>query len=164
MANLVAAGFRLAAETTVELGTATVSQNGSFNFDAKISANPGSYLLQLTGTTSDGKQATIALETLIASQDQSMKTWAKRMIGNTEAKLYAKNIIGAGKVSFRVNGKEIAWIRAVDATDPKLRVVTEGPMTGANYLVRTVKLQKGKNALEVYIDGERTTRVSYSRK
>jgi hypothetical protein len=164
MANLVAAGFRLAAETTVELGTATVSQNGSFNFDAKISANPGSYLLQLTGTTSDGKQTTIALETLIASQDQSMKTWAKRMTGNLEAKLYAKNIIGAGKVSFRVNGKEIAWIRAVDATDPKLRVVTEGPMTGANYLVRTVKLQKGKNVLEVYIDGERTTRVSYSRK
>jgi hypothetical protein len=93
-----------------------------------------------------------------------MKTWAKRMTGNTEAKLYAKNIIGAGKVSFRVNGKEIAWIRAVDATDPKLRVVTEGPMTGANYLVRTVKLQPGKNVLEVYIDGQRTTRVAYSRK
>jgi hypothetical protein len=37
-------------------------------------------------------------------------------------------------------------------------------MAGTNYLVRTIKLQKGKNVLEVFVDGKRTTRVSYSRK
>ena len=162
-ANLIASMFRIASEEIVEIGTVTVLQDGSFVFNANIKAAPGSYILQLTGTTSNGTVTTIAIETLVAG-DQSMKTWAKRLPGNTEAKLYAKNIVRAGKVSFRVNGKEIAWIRAVDESDPKLRVVTEGPMTGANYLVRTVKLQKGKNVLEVYIDGERTTRVAYSRK
>tara|TARA_B110000503_G_scaffold104552_1_gene155942 strand:+ start:98 stop:2257 length:2160 start_codon:yes stop_codon:yes gene_type:complete len=162
-ASLVASAFKIASEATIELGTTTVSQDGSFDLDTKFDAEPGSYLLQLTGTTSDGKQTTIALETLVAG-DQTMKTWAKRLPGITEAKLYAKNIIGAGKVTFRVNGKEIAWIRAVDEIDPKLRVVTEGPMTGANYLVRTVKLNPGKNVLEVYIDGVRTTRVAYSRR
>ena len=162
-ASLVASAFKIASEATIELGTTTVSQDGSFDFDTKFDAEPGSYLLQLTGTTADGKQTTIALETLVAG-DQTMKTWAKRLPGNLEAKLYAKNIVGAGKVQFYLNGKEIAWIRAVDETDPKLRVITEGPMTGANYLVRTVKLNPGKNALEVYIDGVRTTRVAYSRK
>jgi hypothetical protein len=154
--------FRIASEEIVEIGTVTVLQDGSFVFNANIKAAPGSYIMQLTGTTSDGTETTIAIETLVAG-DQSMKTWAKRLPGNTEAKLYAKNIIGAGKVTFRVNGKEIAWIRAIDETDPKLRVITEGPMTGANYLVRTIKLQKGKNVLEVFIDGKRTTRTVYSR-
>ena len=162
-ASLIASAFKIASEETIELGTTTVSQDGSFDFDTKFDAEPGSYLLQLTGTTADGKQTTIALETLVAG-DQTMKTWAKRLPGNLEAKLYAKNIVGAGKVQFYLNGKEIAWIRAVDETDPKLRVIAEGPMTGANYLVRTIKLNPGKNALEVYIDGVRTTRVSYSRK
>ena len=68
------------------------------------------------------------------------------------------------KVTIYNGDQEIAWVRAIDATDPKLRVITEGPMTGANYLVRTIKLNMGKNILEVYIDGERTTRVAYSRK
>lgn len=71
--------------------------------------------------------------------------------------------MGAGKVQFKFNGKEIAWVPAVDATDPKLRVITEGPMAGANYLVRTVNLKAGKDLLEVYVDGVRTTRTAYSK-
>jgi hypothetical protein len=161
--SLVTAGFRIASDPVVNLGTATVSQDGRFTFDAKLQAVAGSYLLQLTGTTLEGKQVTIALETVVAGA-QSTKTWAKRLAGNTQAKLYAKNIIGQGKVSLRVNGKEIAWARAVDETDPKLRVVSDGPMAGSNYLVRTIKLAKGKNVLEVWVDGKRTTRTVYSRK
>jgi hypothetical protein len=160
--SLVTAGFRIASDPVVNLGTATVSQDGRFTFDAKLQAVAGSYLLQLTGTTLEGKQVTIALETVVAGA-QSTKTWAKRLAGNTQAKLYAKNIIGQGKVSLRVNGKEIAWARAVDETDPKLRVVSDGPMAGSNYLVRTIKLAKGKNVLEVWVDGKRTTRTVYSR-
>jgi hypothetical protein len=80
------------------------------------------------------------------------------MVGNTQAKLYAKNIIGKGKVSLRLNGKEIAWANAKDASDRKLRIVGED-----NYLVRTVNLGKGKNVLEVFVNGKRTTRTVYSR-
>jgi hypothetical protein len=72
--------------------------------------------------------------------------------------MYAKNIVGAGKVQFFHNNKEIAWVRAADALNPKLRAAN-----GAFYLVRTVELVDGKNVLEVYIDGERVRRTAYSK-
>ena len=57
-----------------------------------------------------------------------------------------------------VNGKEVAWVRAVDETDAKLREAN-----GFYYLVRTVNLVQGqKNALEVYLDGQRILRAAYS--
>ena len=72
--------------------------------------------------------------------------------------MYAKNIVGAGKIQFMVNGKEVAWVRAVDETDAKLREAN-----GFYYLVRTVRLVPGqKNALEIYVDGVRVTRSAYS--
>jgi len=94
--------------------------------------------------------------------------WTKRMVSATgtptaEVKFYAKNPVGVGKVQFMLNGREIAWVRAIDATDPKLRTVASGPMAGVSYLVRTITLQPGKNALEIYVDGERVRRVAYTR-
>lgn len=83
--------------------------------------------------------------------------WTKLQADGT-AKMYAKNIVGAGKVQFFHNGKEIAWVRAADALNPKLRAAN-----GAFYLVRTVELVAGKNVLEVYIDGERVRRTAYSK-
>ena len=78
--------------------------------------------------------------------------WTKD-IGNGEIKLYAKNIVGAGKIQFFHNGKEVAWIKAVDALDPKLRAAN-----GSYYLVRTLKLVNGKNVFEIKDDGERVVR------
>jgi hypothetical protein len=92
------------------------------------------------------------------------RSWAKKMANESEAKLYAKNLVGAGKVSFRANGAEVAWVNAKSSMDTKLRLVNNPDGTVSNYLVRTIKLQKGKNVLEVFVDGKRTTRVSYSRK
>jgi hypothetical protein len=160
------ASFSSRSTEPILLGTATVDQDGKFSFQASLGTKSGTYLLQLSGTALGGQKADILLETEIGSSAAAgeHKTWAKRMTGNMEAKLYAKNIIGKGKVSFRVNGREIAWANAKDGSDRKLRVITEGPMSGTNYLVRTIKLQKGKNVLEVFVDGKRTTRVSYSRK
>ena len=87
-----------------------------------------------------------------------------RIVGNTKAKLYVKSVVGKGKVLFLVNGKEIAWVRAANDSDRKLRKVTEGPMAGVSYLVRTVDFVKGKNAFEIYVDGERVKRVAYTLK
>ena len=57
-----------------------------------------------------------------------------------------------------MNGKEIAWVRAIDATDPKLRTAN-----GFSYLVRTVELEPGmKNAVEIYVDGIRERRAAYT--
>ena len=83
--------------------------------------------------------------------------WTKNL-GNGQAKIYAKNIVGEGKVQFFLNGKEIAWINAIDETDPKLRKAN-----GAVYLVRTVDLKDGKNRLEVKVDGVRVRFTTYSR-
>jgi hypothetical protein len=84
--------------------------------------------------------------------------WTKLQDDGT-AKMYAKNIVGVGKVQFFHNGREIAWVRAADALNPKLRAAN-----GAFYLVRTVELVDGKNVLEVYIDGERVRRTAYTQR
>lgn len=88
---------------------------------------------------------------------QGLQIIIKR-ISETQAKIWAKNAVGVGKIQFKVGGREIAWIRAADETDPKLRKVNN-----LYYLVRTVNLKDGKNALEVYLDGERLRRVAYGR-
>lgn len=84
------------------------------------------------------------------------KFWTKRLSDGT-AKIYASNIVGVGKVQFFVNGKEVAWVRAVDGTDPKLRHAN-----GVSYLVRTVELKDtGKTRLEVKVDGKRVRFTTY---
>lgn len=139
-----------------------IDQGGNAVLDLNLDVAPGKYAIQISGLAADQTALSFVINIQIVG-DTAMAVWTKRLTGNLEAKLYAKSIVGAGKVSFRFNGKEIAWIRAVDETDPKLRVVTTGPMTGANYLVRTVKLKAGKNILEIFLNGERLRRTSYSR-
>lgn len=78
-------------------------------------------------------------------------------VSETEVKIYAKDIVGVGKVSFVANGKEIAWVRAQTPGDSKLRIQNSIP-----YLVRTVKLLPGKNRIEILVEGMRAWRVTYS--
>lgn len=91
------------------------------------------------------------------SNSSDTKGWTKQ-ITDSQVKVYAKDIIGAGKVQFMLNGEEIAWVNADSEQDSKLRFVN-----GSNYLVRTVNLVEGqKNAIEVYLNGERIRRSAYS--
>ena len=85
-------------------------------------------------------------------------SWTKRMDNGT-AKIYSRNVIGVGKIQFYLNGREIAWIRAEDEYDRKLRTAN-----GFYYLVRTVYLSRGKNILEIYVNGQRVRRVAYANK
>ena len=85
------------------------------------------------------------------------KGWTKK-VGDSAINIYAKDVVGAGKVQFFVNGKEAAWIRAEDDRDQKLRIAN-----GAHYLVRTVKLVEGvKNVFEIHVDGMRIWRTAYT--
>ena len=87
----------------------------------------------------------------------ALASWTKNL-NNGSVKMYAKNIVLAGKVQLMLNGKEIAWVRATSAADSKLRTAN-----GASYLVRTIDLVEGqKNVLEIYVDGVRTTRNAYT--
>jgi hypothetical protein len=74
-------------------------------------------------------------------------------------KVYAKNPIGKGKIQFMFNGEEIAWVRAENEEEPKLRQAQ-----GFYYLVRTVELTPEKQAIEIYLDGERVWRAAYTNK
>jgi subtilisin family serine protease len=138
----------------------------STNFFPSSNTTPGGGTLESPTPGGDNTEVTVP-PVSDPDVDTSFKVWMSRMrdsSGNltNQAKMYAKNPIGQGKVQFYLNGREIAWIRAVDETDPKLRLVSEGPMAGIAYLVRTVNLAGGKNALEIYLNGERLRRTAYS--
>ena len=88
----------------------------------------------------------------VASSPESVRPSSKLGEDSKKVKVRVFNVIGAGKVQIFVNGLEIAWIDAEDASDPKLF---------EDYLVRTIELVEGKNAIEVFIDGERVQRWAY---
>jgi hypothetical protein len=93
--------------------------------------------------------------------DATIGFWTQAQEDGETIKIYAKNPVGVGKVQFIVDGNEIAWIDAQTASDPKLRTQLTGPMTGVNYLVRTITLKPGKNRIEIRVDGQRVWRVTY---
>lgn len=64
----------------------------------------------------------------------------------SQYKLYAFDVVGAGKIQFFQNGKEVGWIRASSEMDPKLE--------NQSYFVRSITLQKGLNRLEVRVLGK----------
>ena len=94
---------------------------------------------------------------VLADCDPGLTVWTKQTSA-AEVKVYARGVVGVGKVQFFVNGREVAWVRAADGSDPKLRTPSAGPMAGVSYLVRTVPLVAGKNAFEVHVDGQRVLR------
>ncbi len=78
------------------------------------------------------------------------RAWTKDM-GDGTIKMYARDLVGQGKVTFYHNGNEVAWIRAVDATDPKLNVASDG-------MVRTRALVSGRNVFEIKVNGVQLVR------
>lgn len=108
--------------------------------------------------TSDfGKLSIPGLFRVVAQSDAEFSAWTS--LKGDFVKVYAKNLVGAGKVQFLVNGVERAWIRAIDQSDPKLRRAN-----GFDYLVRSIRLTAGKNTFEVYRDGERVWRSAYTQR
>ena len=111
------------------------------------------------GTTLFANTFTIRAATTV-SDLVGFKVWTKKT-DSKHVKIYAKNPVGEGKIQFFFNGREMAWIRAVDETDPKLR---KYQLNGIEvpYLVRTVELKPDmKNVFEIYVDGERVWRAAY---
>lgn len=157
-------GERLAGITKVSIDgkSADVSKLTATGFDivlpSGLTAGPKNLMIEsnLGNLTFLNAFEVVVTEAKVLAK--TTHSWTKKLDGAT-AKMYAKNIVGAGKVQFMFNGEEIAWVRAEDTADPKLRLVEE-----SNYLVRTVELVEGqKNVLEVYLDGERVRRTAYSR-
>lgn len=94
----------------------------------------------------------------LADEPADVPGFFTKKISDNEVKVYAKDIVGIGKVQFFVGGREIAWVRASSPDDPKLRT-----FNGVPYLVRTVTLDPGKNRIEIKVDGGRAWFATYSR-
>jgi ELWxxDGT repeat protein len=91
----------------------------------------------------------------------TIQTWTKMSKSRTSIQMVAKNPVGAGKVQFLVNGKEVRWLRARSAADPKLfNAVVDG--VSQSYLRTRVALREGKNVFEILVNGKRTWRASYT--
>ena len=165
--EVVVSGLRLSSITscTIDGVTAAMSNQSADRFTIVIPAGLEPGLKDLVITSSAGTLTVQdALTVSAAAEDSSefasavsAKGWTKKLT-DSSAKIYAKDLVGVGKVQIFFNGKEIAWVRATSAGDTKLRTAN-----GAHYLVRTVELIKGqKNILEVHLDGIRIKRAAYS--
>jgi uncharacterized repeat protein (TIGR02543 family) len=117
--------------------------------------------VDLVVTSSSGKltvQDAFEIKAGVCALNISEGLWTKKLDSKT-IKFYAKSPIGEGKIQFFANGKEVAWVNAVDETDPKLTFASGYP-----YLVRTFDLLPGKNRVEIRLDGERVWRATYANK
>ena len=161
--SITLTGVRLASVNgaSVQGQAATISSSSATRLDLVFPSGltPGNnvdlVINSSSGTLTHQDAFDIPARTCV--DDSSTGTWTKNLNDGT-VKMYAKNIVGAGKVQFMLNGEEIAWVRATSAADSKLRSAN-----GASYLVRTVDLVEGqKNVLEIYVDGVRAWRAAYT--
>ena len=164
--EVVVSGLRLSSITSCSIDgvTAALSNQSADSFTIAIPAGlePGLKDLVITssaGTLTVQDAVTVSAAAEDASESSSgvsAKGWTKKLT-DSSVKIYAKDLVGAGKVQFLFNGKEIAWVNATTESDRKLRTAN-----GAHYMVRTVELVKGqKNILEVHVDGIRIKRAAY---
>jgi hypothetical protein len=110
----------------------------------------GTNLIAATANVTVGAAAAVAGEA---------RGWTRFLSDKNELKIYARDVVGAGKVTFMVNGRELAWIRAVDGTDPKLNVANDG-------IVRSVFVRDmlvGRNVIEIYQGNVRLDRRIFTR-
>lgn len=92
----------------------------------------------------------------LADEPEDIPAFYAKQISATELKIYAKDIIGIGKVSMRFNGREVGWVRASSASDRKLRIID-----GTAYLVRSVKLGPRVNQVDILVNNERAWSSEY---
>jgi hypothetical protein len=152
--KLVISGSNLGGVSKVEVGgldaQVVVLSDGSIEitvprglaagvYDIVITSDAGRVTVQGGLTVGAGAAAGVAGEPRPST----------KMIAANTVKVWVFEAFGAGKVQIMLNGREVAWVNAESADDPKLR---------DGYLVRTLTLAAGKNVIEVYVDGERVSR------
>lgn len=153
--NMTNASYALIGGTRVEFSSKTATTITLLS-PAK-DPGPADLVLYSNSTPINLKAAFSYLAVDSLESADSVLAVVKR-ISDVNAKVYARNIVGAGKIQFLLNGEEIAWIRAESATDPKLKESQFGP-----YLVRTINLAPGRNVVEIQLDGTNLRRVIYNR-
>jgi hypothetical protein len=140
-------GSRLGGITKVEIAgldaQVVVTSEGSIEITVPRGLAPGVYDIVIV---SDAGKLTIQDGLTVAAPEPRPST---RLIADNTLKVWVFDAFGSGKVQIKLNGREVAWVNAADAHDPKLR---------DGRLVRTLTLAAGKNVIEVYVDGKRVER------
>lgn len=123
----------------------------------QISSTESGWLPQATSISiwSDSLLGPVVDQSMLPLSDMT-EDWASQLV-LFDSSLFMTGI-GVGEVQFFVDGREVAWIRAVDEYDPKLFFAND-----TYYLVRRIELGEGKNVFEIFVDGERVRRVAYTR-
>ncbi len=137
--------------------------DGKVNFSVLMGTNDrGTFTVTVTYRSAKADTATTDLISATANVivgsaaavAGEARAWTRFLSATNELKIYARDVVNAGKIQFIVNGTEIAWIRATSAADPKLNVASDG-------MVRSVFVRdmlQGRNVIEIYEDGVRIER------
>jgi hypothetical protein len=145
--KLVISGSNLGGVSKIEIGgidaQVVVTSEGSIEITVPRGLAPGVYDIVIV---SDAGKLTIQDGLTVAAPEPRPST---RLIADNTLKVWVFDAFGSGKVQIKLNGREVAWVNAADADDPKLR---------DGRLVRTLTLAAGKNVIEVYVDGKRVER------
>jgi hypothetical protein len=136
--------------------------NGEIRVTLPPGIKPGTYDMKVSGDFGElTVQDAVRVAGSISAELIGKKYWTNINEAKSSVRVIYKNPVGEGKVQFKLNGKEIMWANAVDASDPKLKSFN---VQGVEipYLVRNVKLTPGiKNAFEIYLNGKRVWRAAY---
>jgi hypothetical protein len=159
--KLTLSGSNLSGVSKVEIAgldcQVVVNSAGEIEIVVPTGLAAGTYDLVITSDS--GKltvQDAVVVSGSLAASVGEVSAGTKRT--DESVRIVAMDVVGAGKVQLFFNGKEIAWVNAVDSTDPKLRSAD-----GVPYLVRTVDLVPGmKNVVEIHVDGVRVKRAAYA--
>lgn len=151
--SLVIPGTNLSGVSRVEIGglNAEVKVNSAGELEIVVPSGLAAGVYDLVLTSSEGRvtvQGALTVAEAVGEARPSTRRYTEDSV-----KTYVYDVVGAGKVQILLNGKEVAWVNASDATDRKLR---DGS------LVRTVTLEPGKNVIEVLVDGVQVRRTVYS--
>lgn len=158
--SIAAFGSLLASVSYLEIGGIRVEvvelSDTRFAFDLPRGLAPGSY--DIIVHSAFGKltiQKAFEITGIRAANSEGF--WTKRVSGE-RVKVFAKGVVGKGKIQFLVNAQEVSWVRAISLDNPKLLVLID-----SDYFLRTHNLMEGKNRFEIRVNGERVWFATYKK-
>jgi hypothetical protein len=151
-------GSNLSGVTKVEIGglDAQVKVNASGELEIVVPAGLAAGTYDIVLTSSEGRvtvQSAITIRAGAGLGAAGESRPSTKRIDSSSAKVYFYGAVGAGKVQILLNGKEVGWVNASDASDAKLR---------DGRFVRTLTLAAGKNVIQVLVDGKQVRRTVYT--
>jgi hypothetical protein len=137
-----------------------ITQTDAALITARLPETLAPGLKDLVATSSSGLLTVQgALEIAIGALSVAPTFYTKMNLEQGVLKIYARNVVGVGKVQFFANGREIAWVRAADAEDARLNLRAHGMVRS----VPVAEMLAGKNSFEIHVDGQRVLRRAHTR-